>query len=102
MKPAGHPAARLTALSRWSTVPADALPAAALFLATLGPGQVLAGSPWLLALQTALVAPLAWRRRAPMTVLGVIGLAAAVQWALDVQLPADAALLVALYTVAAR
>ncbi|MEV4382635.1 histidine kinase [Streptosporangium sp. NPDC049644] len=102
MKPAGHPAAHLAALSRWSTVPADALLAVALFLATLGPGQVLAGSPWLLALQTALVAPLAWRRRAPMTVLGVIGLAAAVQWALGVQLPADAALLVALYTVAAR
>ncbi|RCG28751.1 sensor histidine kinase [Sphaerisporangium album] len=83
-------------------MPADALLAAALFLATLGPGQVLSGPPWLLALQTALVAPLAWRRRAPMTVLGAIGLAAAVQWALDVQLPADAALLAALYTVAAR
>ncbi|WP_285785080.1 histidine kinase [Microbispora sp. NBRC 16548] len=102
MKPAGHPAARLTALSRWSTVPADALPAAALFLATLGPGQVLSGPAWLLGLQTALVVPLAWRRRAPMTVLGAIGLAAVVQWALDVQLPADAALLVALYSVAAR
>ncbi|GGQ32461.1 sensor histidine kinase [Streptosporangium pseudovulgare] len=102
MEPAGHLAARLTALSRWSTVPADALLAAALFLATLGPGQVPAGPPWLLALQTALVAPLAWRRRAPMTVLGAIGLAAAVQWALDVQLPADAALLTALYTVAAH
>ncbi|HEX8009159.1 MAG TPA: histidine kinase [Trebonia sp.] len=102
MKPADRPAARLTALSRWSTVPADALLAAMLFLATLGPGQVLSGPPRLLALQTALVAPLAWRRRAPMTVLGVIGVAAAVQWGLDVQLPADAALLVALYTVAAR
>ncbi|MFI7226403.1 sensor histidine kinase [Nonomuraea angiospora] len=102
MNPADRLAARLTALSRWSTLPADALPAAALFLATLGPGQVLSGPPWLFALQTALVAPLAWRRRAPMTVLGAIGLAAAVQWALDVQLPADAALLVALYTVAAH
>ncbi|MFF5249175.1 sensor histidine kinase [Streptosporangium sp. NPDC000095] len=102
MEPAGHPAARLIAPSRWSTMPLDALLAAALFLATLGPGQVLSGPSWLLALQTALVAPLAWRRRAPMTVLGAIGLAAAVQWALDVQLPADAALLVALYTVAAR
>ncbi|WP_214105888.1 sensor histidine kinase [Acrocarpospora catenulata] len=102
MEPADRPAARLIALSRRSTVPADALLAAALFLATLGPGQVLSGPPWLLALQTALVAPLAWRRRAPMTVLGAIGVAAAVQWGLDVQLPADAALLVALYTVAAR
>ncbi|MFI9844642.1 sensor histidine kinase [Nonomuraea sp. NPDC051941] len=102
MNPADRLAARLTALSRWSTLPADALLAAALFLATLGPGQVLSGPPWLLTLQTALVAPLAWRRRAPMTVLGTIGLAAAVQWALDVQLPADAALLVALYTVAAH
>ncbi|WP_283138119.1 sensor histidine kinase [Rhizohabitans arisaemae] len=102
MKPTGRPAARLAALNRWSTVPADALLAAALFTATLGPGQVLSGPAWLPALQTALVAPLAWRRRAPMTVLVAIGVAAAVQWALDVQLPADAALLVALYTVAAR
>ncbi|WP_062353237.1 sensor histidine kinase [Herbidospora yilanensis] len=87
---------------RGSAVPADALLAAALFLTTLGPGQVPSGPPWLLALQTALVAPLAWRRRAPMAVLGAIGVAAAVQWGLDVQLPADASLLVALYTVAAH
>ncbi|WP_343948958.1 sensor histidine kinase [Nonomuraea longicatena] len=85
-----------------ATVPVDALPAVALFLVTLGPGRVLSGPAWLLALQIALVAPLAWRRCAPLTVMGVIGLAAAVQWALDVQLPADAALLVALYTVAAH
>jgi signal transduction histidine kinase len=95
--PDDGPAAR-----RWATVPVDALLAAALFLATLGPGRVLSGPAWLLVLQTALVAPLAWRRCAPLAVMGVIGLAAAVQWALDVQLPADAALLVALYTVAAR
>ncbi|GII92414.1 sensor histidine kinase [Sinosporangium siamense] len=101
MNPGDRPA-RITALSRWSTVPADAVLAAALFLTTLGPGQVLPGPPWLLALQTALVAPLAWRRLAPMTVMGLIGLAAAVQWTLDVQLPADAALLVAMYTVAAH
>ncbi|MCP2350146.1 sensor histidine kinase [Nonomuraea roseoviolacea] len=102
MNPADRPAARLTAPGRWPTVAVDATAGAALFLATLGPGQVLSGPSWLLALQTALVAPLAWRRRAPMTVLAAIGLAAAVQWALDVQLPADAALLVALYTVAAH
>ncbi|MFI6478222.1 sensor histidine kinase [Nonomuraea sp. NPDC050663] len=95
MRPADVPAARLA-------LPADTLLAAALFLVTLGPGQVLSGPPWLPALQVALVAPLAWRRRAPLAVLGTIGLAAAVQWALDVQLPADAALLVALYTVAAH
>ncbi|GAA4086206.1 sensor histidine kinase [Nonomuraea soli] len=99
MTPADVPAARLAALTG---PPADALVAAALFLVTLGPGQVLSGPPWLLALQVALVAPLTWRRRAPLAVLGTIGLAAAVQWALDVQLPADAALLVALYTVAAH
>ncbi|GGT09507.1 sensor histidine kinase [Nonomuraea spiralis] len=93
----------LGALARRSPVPADALLATVLFLATLGPGQVLAsGRPERLVLQAALVAPLAWRRRAPMTVFCAIAAAAAIQWLLDVQLPADAALLVALYTVAAR
>ncbi|RSN04370.1 two-component sensor histidine kinase [Nonomuraea sp. WAC 01424] len=93
----------LGALARRSPVPADALLATVLFLATLGPGQVLAsGRPERLVLQAALVAPLAWRRRAPMAVFCAIAAAAAIQWLLDVQLPADAALLVALYTVAAR
>ncbi|MFD1932349.1 sensor histidine kinase [Nonomuraea mangrovi] len=84
-------------------MPADALLAAVIFLATLGPGQVPArGEPVPLLLQVALVAPLVWRRRAPLTVFCAIAAAAALQWVADVQLPADAALLVAVYTVGAR
>ncbi|MGV9306159.1 sensor histidine kinase [Nonomuraea sp. NPDC003727] len=102
MKRADRPVACLAALTRWSSVPADALLAAVIFLATLGPGQVLTrGQPWSLLLQVALVTPLAWRRRAPLATFGAITAAAAIQWAADVQLPADAALLVALYTVGA-
>ncbi|NUS07764.1 MAG: hypothetical protein HOV97_34950, partial [Nonomuraea sp.] len=98
-----RPVAWPTALTRWSSVAADVLPPAVIFLATLGPGQVLARhEPWPLLLQVVLVAPLAWRRRAPLTVFCVIAAAAAVQWVVGVQLPADAALLVALCAVGAR
>ncbi|MFI6818936.1 sensor histidine kinase [Nonomuraea sp. NPDC050328] len=79
----------------------DALLAAAICLLTLGPGQVLPGGPGVLALQAGLTVPLAWRRRAPVAVFGVIAAVAAVQWLAGVRLPADVALLVALYTVAA-
>ncbi|GAA0991436.1 sensor histidine kinase [Acrocarpospora macrocephala] len=80
----------------------DALLAALLFLVTLGPGQVVQGGPGIVVLQTALVLPLVWRRRAPLAVFGVIAAAAFVQWLTGVQLPADAALLVALYTLGAH
>ncbi|MFF4378365.1 sensor histidine kinase [Kitasatospora sp. NPDC001547] len=50
----------------------------------------------------ALALPLVWRRRAPLTVFGTVAAVAFVQWLMDVQLPADIALLVALYTVAAN
>ncbi|WP_121394664.1 sensor histidine kinase [Actinokineospora cianjurensis] len=53
-------------------------------------------------LTAALALPLVWRRRAPLTVFGAVAAAAFVQWLVDVQLPASAALLVALYTVAAN
>ncbi|MEU7893817.1 sensor histidine kinase [Nonomuraea sp. NPDC049152] len=80
----------------------DALPAAALFVATLGPGQVLQGQPRLLILQVGLLLPLIWRRRAPLAVFGAVAAVAFVQWLVGVQLPADVALLIALYTVAAH
>ncbi|MER7585698.1 histidine kinase [Kitasatospora sp. NPDC097691] len=54
------------------------------------------------ALTTALALPLVWRRRAPLTVFGAVTAAAFVQWLMDVQLPADIALLVVLYTAAAH
>ncbi|MGC5342959.1 sensor histidine kinase [Streptomyces sp. DT171] len=58
--------------------------------------------PVAVALTAALALPLVWRRRAPLTVFGAVAAAAFVQWLMDVQLPADTALLVALYTAAAN
>lgn len=77
----------------------DAPLAAAIFLVTLGPGQVLRGGPEVVLLQVGLTLPLVWRRRAPLTVFAVIATVAGLQWLAGVQLPADVALLVALYTV---
>jgi signal transduction histidine kinase len=50
--------------------------------------------------QIALIAPLIWRRRAPLLVFSVIAAVAFVQWLTSVPLPADVALLVALFTLA--
>ena len=77
-------------------VAADALLAAAIFVAT----AALARDA--LPLQVALTAPLAWRRQAPALVFGLVAAAALVQWLLDLRLPADIALLVAIYTVGAH
>ncbi|MFF0431646.1 sensor histidine kinase [Streptomyces sp. NPDC004327] len=54
------------------------------------------------ALTAALALPLVWRRRAPLAVFAAVVAAAFVQWLVGVQLPADIALLVALYTAAAH
>jgi signal transduction histidine kinase len=48
-----------------------------------------------------LALPLAWRRRAPVTVFLLTAVVAFAQWLAGLPLPADVALLVALYTVAA-
>ncbi|MFI2508656.1 sensor histidine kinase [Streptomyces sp. NPDC018972] len=58
--------------------------------------------PAAVALTAALALPLVWRRRAPLMVFGAVAAAAFVQWLMDVQLLADIALLIALYTVAAN
>lgn len=80
----------------------DALLAALLLIAAVGP-RVVDSHAGLLILQAALVLPLVLRRRAPLAVFGAVVAAACVQWLVGVQpLLADAALLVALYTVAAR
>jgi signal transduction histidine kinase len=50
--------------------------------------------------QIALIAPLIWRRRAPLLVFLLIAAVAFVQWLTSVPLPADVALLVALFTLA--
>ncbi|MET9296613.1 histidine kinase [Streptomyces sp. NPDC003077] len=67
-------------------------------MATRAPREL----PVAVALTAALALPLLWRRRAPLAVFGAVAAAAFVQWLMDVQLPADVALLVALYTVAAN
>jgi signal transduction histidine kinase len=50
----------------------------------------------------ALVLPLIWRRRAPFAVFCVIAAVAFAQWLADLNLSADSALLVAIYTVAVQ
>ncbi|MEV6011711.1 histidine kinase [Streptomyces sp. NPDC051976] len=55
----------------------------------------------LLLVQTGMVLPLVWRRRAPLVVFGCVAGTAFVQWLVDYRTPADLALLVALYSVAA-
>ncbi|MHA6758060.1 sensor histidine kinase [Streptacidiphilus sp. PAMC 29251] len=58
---------------------------------------------WLWLLHAALVLPLVWRRRAPMPMFCVVAALAFVQWVVLVHvMPADIAVLIALYTVAAH
>jgi signal transduction histidine kinase len=58
-------------------------------------------SAWAALFTVLLAAPLAWRRRAPVTVFLIIAAAAFAQWVAGVLVLADVALLAALYTVAA-
>jgi signal transduction histidine kinase len=78
----------------------------ALAFAVLAVGLVSAGSAhryfWAGPLTFLLAVPLAWRRRAPITVFGVITAVAFAQWLAGLELLADVALLAALYTVAAH
>lgn len=84
-------------------VAVDATLVASLFILTAFAVRIdLYDRPWLLVFQAALLLPLLWRRRAPLAVFAVVAAAAFAQWLVDVQLPADIALLVALYTVAAH
>jgi signal transduction histidine kinase len=59
-------------------------------------------SPLVWLLDQALVLPLVLRRRYPIPVFAVVCVLAAVQWLSGERLPADAALLLALYTIAAQ
>jgi signal transduction histidine kinase len=56
----------------------------------------------LVVFSVALTVPLVWRRRSPMLVFAAVAAVAGAQWIADVKVLADAALLVALYTVAAH
>jgi signal transduction histidine kinase len=79
----------------------DVLVAGAVLLVSLGffP-QFTTDRPVDALFQTALVVPLVWRRRAPMTVFLIVAAVAFVQWLTAPPLPADITLLVALFTVA--
>ena len=80
---------------------ADALLAlAVLAISLLGISRERLGTS--VAFTLALVAPLVWRRRAPLPVFLLIAAIAFAQWFTDRTLTADIALLVAIYTVAAR
>ena len=89
----------LRALDRRYATLVDLVLAAALFVLCSGWVVERTGhlSIWFVA---ALIFPLVFRRRAPMTVFGVIAAVAFVQWLVAGPALADVALLVALYTVA--
>lgn len=75
---------------------------AVLALASAAHGRELRVHPWVWILQLALILPLAFRRRAPLTVFGVIAGVAFLQWLVYQPMPADIAVLLALYSVAAH
>ncbi|RCH65709.1 sensor histidine kinase [Streptomyces sp. SDr-06] len=95
---------RRRALTRLSPLAVDALFAAAVFAGL----SAMARRPLhdhvvLIAGFTApMVLPLVWRRRAPFAVFLTMSAIALVQWFADQRLPADIALLIGLYTVAAH
>ena len=64
------------------------------------PGGFVQHGPKEILFQAALLLPLIWRRRAPSLVFSLIAGVAFVQWLTFVPLPADVALLVALFTLA--
>jgi len=83
-------------LADTSIAAAVAIVSAAWFVDRTGSGA----TGW--ALQAGLILPLVWRRRYPVGVFMAIALIALVQWALNVELVGDLALLVSLYTVASH
>ena len=88
----------------WRTALADLSIALVLDLATAHTvwreHQGVGPAVWVL--DQALVLPVVLRRRHPAAVFAVVAAVASVQWAQRLALPADAALLLALYTVAAH
>ncbi|MGW5682276.1 sensor histidine kinase [Nonomuraea sp. NPDC003754] len=81
----------------------DVAVAGAVFLAGAGFNAAVYRDPaGPLLLHVALALPLVWRRRAPVSVFCAVCTAAFAQWLAGVQLVTDVALLVAVYTVAAR
>ncbi|WP_169950246.1 sensor histidine kinase [Microbispora sp. H11081] len=104
---------RLRAWTRRHSKLVDALtvsPVALLSLITIeaftvsgSAGAKHAGVPGLLLVSAALIVPLVWRRDHPREVFAVVATVSFVQWLLDIiMLPANIAVLVALYGVASR
>ncbi|GAA2013096.1 sensor histidine kinase [Nakamurella flavida] len=81
---------------------ADAALALLLALGTLPDAVGRNGGGTALALHVALWLPVVFRRRAPLVVFGILAAIAFVQWLTGIELAADLALLIALYTVAAH
>jgi signal transduction histidine kinase len=79
----------------------DGALAIAVFAVGLVSDELARRSGWAGLFTFLLALPLAWRRRAPITVFGVIAVVAFAQWLAGLVLLADIALLAALYTVAA-
>jgi signal transduction histidine kinase len=93
---------RLRALADRRPTTVDVAAAAGLDVTTAVPMIGHETRPWVWLLDQALIAPLALRRRSPFVIFVVISAVAFIQWLTNVPLAADAALLVALYTVAAH
>lgn len=95
---------RLLSLARSHPTAADALLAAVILAISLG--NAIAhhngNEAPALVLQVALVTPLVWRRRAPVTVFTVICAVAFAQWLYGDRFLGDVAILVSLYTVTRR
>ncbi|GAB2963079.1 two-component sensor histidine kinase [Amycolatopsis acidiphila] len=96
--------ARLRAWPHRHPLAADALLTLVAALAVVGRGdrfEHFSGErPWSVVFAALLVIPLIWRRRTPVLVFGWMAAVAAVQWFLAQVVVADAALLIALYSVA--
>jgi signal transduction histidine kinase len=82
---------------RWSDVAAAAL---LLIVCLAFPRGYEVHRPASVLFQVALVVPLIWRRRQPTLVFSIIAIIALAQWLTVVPLPADIALLAALFTLA--
>ncbi|MCC9311038.1 sensor histidine kinase [Kitasatospora sp. RB6PN24] len=103
----GLAALRARRLGERHPVLVDGCGAVLLLLLTAAVHARMMAGPWELPLEAALVLPLALRRRSPVVVFGVIATVAFVQWLIswwahNGVMPADTAVLVALYTVAAH
>ncbi|HEY4019410.1 MAG TPA: hypothetical protein VGM75_12030, partial [Pseudonocardiaceae bacterium] len=102
-EPAWPRLARLQAWSRRHPLAVDIVFAAVLIGAVWGPRtDFRPGLWWPVAAQALLAAPLVMRRRYPLTVFGWLYVIALGQWWLGRLVVIDAAVLIALYTVAAH